>query len=74
MSGFFRVEFRNKYGGRTSSLGDCGTCLPVLGFLSLMSIFFIYITIIYGTDGRKERGTRARVAENDVPFHRSARH
>ena len=27
-----------------------------------------------GTDGRKERGTRARVAENDVPFHRSARH
>ena len=28
----------------------------------------------YGTDGRKERGTRVRVAENDVPFHRSARH
>ena len=51
------------YGGRT--------CLPVLGFLSLMSIFFLYH---YVTDGRKERGTRARVAENDVPFHRSARH
>ncbi len=55
------VEFRNKYGGRT--------CLPVLGFLSLMSIFLYY----YGTDGRKERGTRARVAEKGVPFHRSAR-
>ena len=37
-------------------------------------IFFIYITMPIGTDGRKERGTRARVAENDVPFHRSARH
>ena len=37
MSGSFMVEFRNKYGGRT--------CLPVLGFLSLMSTFFIYITM-----------------------------
>ena len=34
-------------------------------------IFYLYH---YGTDGRKERGTRARVTENDVPFHRSARH
>ena len=34
-------------------------------------IFYLYH---YGTDGRKERGTRALVAENDVPFHRSARH
>ena len=35
---------------------------------------FLFISLYYGTDGRKERGTRARVAENDVPFHRSARH
>ena len=34
-------------------------------------IFYLYH---YGTAGRKERGTRARVAENYVPFHRSARH
>ena len=41
----------------------------VLGFLS--SIFSF---IINGTDGRKERWTRARVAENDVPFDSSAWH
>ena len=34
-------------------------------------IFYLYH---YGTDNRKERGTGARVAENDVPFHRSVRH
>ena len=34
-------------------------------------IFYLYH---YGSEGRQERGTRARVAENDVPFHRSARH
>ena len=40
------------------------------------SQFDVYVFHLYhyGTDGRKERGTRARVAENDVPFHRSARH
>ena len=33
-----------------------------------------YFLYHYGTDGRKERGTRARMAENDVPFHKSAQH
>ena len=40
------------------------------------SQFDVYIFNLYhyGTDGRKERGTRARVAENDVPFQRLALH
>ena len=38
--------------------------------LSQFDVYFLYHC---GTDGRKERGTRARVAENGVPFHRSAR-
>ena len=33
---------------------------------SQIDVYFVYH---YGTDGRIERGTRARVAENDVPFH-----
>ena len=37
------------------------------------SQFDVYFLYHYGTDGRKERGTRARVAENGVPFHGSAR-
>ena len=37
--------------------------------------FFIYhYNSHYSTDGRKQRGTRARGAENDVPFDRSVRH
>ena len=40
---------------------------------SQFDVYFFYL-YHYGTDGTKERGTRARVAENGVPFHRSARH
>ena len=54
---------RLNYVTNTEEYGE-RPCLPVLCFLSLMSIF-LFIT---GTDGRKERGTRARVAENDVPL------
>ena len=40
------------------------------------SQFDVYLLYLYhyGTDGRKERVTRPRVAENYVPFHRSAGH
>ena len=40
---------------------------------SQFGVYCVYV-YHYGTDGGKERGTRARVAENGVPFHRSARH
>ena len=40
----------------------------------MFSQFDVYFLFITGTDGRKERGTRACLAENDVPFDRSARH
>ena len=67
MSCSFRVEFRNKYGRiRRAHM----SASPRFSQFDVY-IFYLYH---YGTDGRKERGTRARVAENDVPFHRSARH
>ena len=40
---------------------------------SQFDVYFFYL-YHYGTDGRKDRGNRARLAENNVPFHRSARH
>ena len=39
---------------------------------SQFDVYFFYNH--YGTDDREEHGTRARVAENGVPFHRSAQH
>ena len=33
---------------------------------SQFDVYYIFIFITCGTDGRKERGTRARVAENDT--------
>ena len=67
MSGSFRVEFRNKYGRiRRAHMSASPR-------FSQFDVYILYL-YHYGTDGRKERGTRARVAENDVPFHRSARH
>ena len=40
----------------------------------MFSQFDVHSLFITGTDGGKERGTRACVAENYVPFNRSARH
>ena len=67
MSGTVRVEFRNKYGRIRR------THMSASPLFSQFDVYFFYL-YHYGTDGTKERGTRARVAENGVPFHRSARH
>ena len=61
MIGSFRVELRNKYGRLIK--GAHTSASP----LFKMSIY-MYVIDHYGTDGRKQRGTRARVAEKSVPF------
>ena len=58
MSGSFRVELRNKYGRLIKGAHTYAS--PLFN----MSICYFQ----YGTDGRKQRGTRARVAEKSVPF------
>ena len=67
MSGSFRVEFRNKYGIIRRAHTSASP------WFSQFDVHFFYLHH-YGKDGTQERGTRARVAENDVPFHRSAQH
>ena len=68
MSGSVRVKFRNKYGRIWRAHMSASP-----RFSHQFDVYFFYL-YHYGTDSRKERGTRARVAENYVPFRRSARH